>query len=130
MRLLLDTHVWIWKLLEPEKLSAKAARALARSENDLFLSPISVWETLVLARRGRLELAPSADRWVATALQRSGTTMAPLTHAVARKSESLGGYGSRDPADRFLVATALVEGLRLVTADRAMRRYAGLETVW
>lgn len=130
MRLLLDTHVWLWNLLEPERLSASATEVLADPENDLHLSPISIWETLVLARKGRLHLEPTADRWVGDALQRSAARMAPITHAVARKSEDLESFEKLDPADRFLVATALLQDLTLVTADRTMLRHPPLATIW
>lgn len=130
MRLLLDTHAWIWRLLAPERLSARAEEALARADNVLFLSPISTWETLVLARKGRLALEPSPSAWVTEALRRSALTAAPLTHDIALRSEKLNGFGSRDPADRFLVATALEHELTLVTRDPAMREYEAVTTLW
>jgi PIN domain nuclease of toxin-antitoxin system len=130
LKLLLDTHVWLWLALEPERLSRKATAAVEDATNEVFLSPISVWETLVLARRGRIDLEPDPQKWVGAALGRTPATVAELTHAVAMRSETLPGFRSRDPADRFLVATALVGDLALVTADRAMRRYRPLRTLW
>ena len=130
MNLLLDTHTWVWRLLAPERLSDAAERAIAARDNTLHLSPISTWETLVLARKGRLSLAPSPTEWVLDALRRSAPTAAPLTHAIALRSESLQGFGSEDPADRFLVATALEHDMVLVTADRAMRAFAQVSTLW
>jgi PIN domain nuclease of toxin-antitoxin system len=130
VRLLLDTHVWIWRLLSPERLSSNAERAVAGHENTLLLSPISTWETLVLARKGRLSLAPSTSEWVLDALRRSGLTAVPLTHSIALRSEALEGFASADPADRFLVATAVEQRLTLVTADAAMRAYAPVQTLW
>ncbi len=130
MRLLLDTHVWVWRLLEPERLSRRAAAILAEPGHEVHLSSISVWETLVLARRGCLALEPTPAEWVRTALQRSPVIMAPITHQVAIASESLPRLAAPDPADRFLVATAVEQGLVLITADRALRRYRGVETMW
>lgn len=130
LKLLLDTHVWIWSFLAPDRLSGEAEAALAEREGDLFLSPISVWETLVLARKGRLSLSPSPREWVLEALRRSAPTVAPLTHGVALRSEELDGFGSGDPADQFLVATALEHELTLVTADEAMRSFSPVETLW
>jgi PIN domain nuclease of toxin-antitoxin system len=129
LRILLDTHIWIWRLLEPERLSARLADLLADPAHELLLSPISVWETLVLARRGRLELQPDPGAWVRTALRRSATVQAPLDHEVALRSEDLPGFGSQDPADRLLVATALVHSLALATADRTMLEYEPVESV-
>jgi PIN domain nuclease of toxin-antitoxin system len=130
VRLLLDTHAWLWRLLSPELLSQAAEDAIADPENEIFLSPTSTWETLVLARKRRVTLLPSASEWVLDALRRSAPTAAPLTHGIALRSEALAGFGSEDPADRFLVATALEHGLAMVTADEAMRAYEPLVTVW
>lgn len=129
MRILLDTHIWLWRLLEPERVPGNVAQVVDNPEAEIYLSPISVWETLVLARKGRLELKPGPRPWVQAALGSSRPTMVPLTHAIALESESLDNYDSGDPADRFLVATARVEGLSLATADRAMLEYEGVETV-
>jgi PIN domain nuclease of toxin-antitoxin system len=130
VNLLLDTHTWLWRLLDPGQLSPDAERAIADRESELYLSPVSTWETLVLARKGRLTLTPSPSEWVLDALRRSGPTAAPLTHGIALRSEALAGFTSEDPADRFLVATALEHDLTVVTADAAMRAYSPLSTIW
>ncbi len=83
------------------------------------LSPVSAWEAMLLAERGRIRLDPDAATWVAHAAQIAGHVEAPLTFDVASASRSL-DIATEDPADRFLVATALVHGLRLVTSDRVL----------
>jgi PIN domain nuclease of toxin-antitoxin system len=130
VRLLLDTHVWIWRLLAPQRLSAAAEHAVAAHGSTVHLSPVSTWETLVLARKGRLALSPSPAEWVLEALRRSAPVSVPLSHAIALRSERLEGFPSEDPADRFLVATALEHELTLVTADRAMRAFEPVKTLW
>lgn len=130
MRLLLDTHAWLWRLLAPERLSDDAEDALAARGSVAHLSAISVWETLVLARKGRLSLAPSPAEWVLDALRRSAVTALGVSHGIALRSEALSGFGSEDPADRLLVATAMEHELVLVTADHAMRAFAPVETLW
>lgn len=130
MKLLLDTHAWLWRLLDPRRLSARAEQTIADPQSELFLSPISTWETLALARKGRIALAPSPREWVLDALRRSAPTAAPLSHGIALRSEALEGFASEDSADRFLVATALELDLTLVTADGAMRAFESLETLW
>jgi PIN domain nuclease of toxin-antitoxin system len=130
VRLLLDTHVWVWRLLAPERLSDGAERAIADRDNTLHLSPISAWETLVLARKGRLALRPSPTEWVLDALRRSALATVALSHGIALRSEALDGFASADPADRFLVATALEHELVLVSADAAMQGFAAVETLW
>lgn len=119
MRLLLDTHIWIWSLVAPSKLSRRVRAALKRTENGLWLSPISVWETLALAERGRMKLDAEPQAWVAEALSKTPVQEATLNFEVAvRSREILPSH--RDPADRFLVATALVYDLTLVTADELL----------
>ncbi len=130
MKLLLDTHVWLWRMLEPERISTPAEKAIVDSDNELLLSPISTWETLVLARKGRIDLSPTPSEWVLDALRRSAPTAAPLSHGIALRSEALDGFASEDPADRFLVATALELDLRLVTADGAMHEFDPVDTLW
>lgn len=119
MRLLLDTHIWLWSALEPARLSARVRRVLDDSKNDLWLSPISVWEALVLARKKRVILEPSPEQWVRRALAQLPLHDATMNQEIAIRSETI-ALGHDDPADRFLVATALVHDLRLVTADRRL----------
>ncbi|MCX7962825.1 MAG: type II toxin-antitoxin system VapC family toxin [Burkholderiales bacterium] len=119
MKLLLDTHIWLWSLVEPARLGRRARSALASERNELWLSPLSVWELLVLAERRRVRLEGEPRSWIAEALERTPAREAPLTHEIAvRSREILSAHA--DPADRFLVATALVYGLTLVTADVAL----------
>ena len=83
------------------------------------LSPVSVWEAMLLAERGRIRLDPDAATWVAQAVEIAGHVEAPLTFDVASASRSL-DIATEDPADRFLAATALVHGLCLITSDRVL----------
>jgi PIN domain nuclease of toxin-antitoxin system len=115
--LLLDTHVWLWALTEPERLSPAARRALRGSE--LWLSPISTWELLLLVERGRVELEGDVDEWLEDARARAPTREAPVTHEIARASRRI-EVAHDDPADRFLAATAQVLELTLVTADQRL----------
>lgn len=130
LRLLLDTHTWLWGVLAPERVSAEADAALADPAAALFLSPISVWETLMLARKGRIKLTAPPQEFVLAGLRRSALNTLPVTHAIAMRCEALDGFASNDPADRFLVATALEHDCTLVTADRAMHAFEPLPTLW
>jgi len=116
VRLLLDTHIWLWSLLEPGRLTKRVVRALERDDTELWLSPISVWELLILVDKGRVRLGSQPNEWVTAALQRVGCHEAPVTHEVALETLNV-RLSHRDPADRFLVATARVFDLKLVTAD-------------
>lgn len=127
MRLLLDTHIWLWSLLEPARLTPRVAASLEDPANELWLSPISTWEFLVLLDKGRIVLDVDPSIW----LRRVGTLAfreAPLTHEVAVQSRRV-GLPHRDPVDAFLAATAIVYELTLVTADARLlssSRYAVL----
>ena len=116
MRLLLDTHIWLWSALEPARLSKRVKAALEDRHNELWLSPMSVWETLVLARKRCIVLEATPESWVRRALKDLPVREAPMNHEVAIRSEAL-RLGHKDPADRFIVATALVYDLTLVTSD-------------
>lgn len=130
MRYLLDTHVWLWQLLEPQHVSRRADSVLSDLQSELFLSPISVWEVLVLSRKGRIKLHEAPESWIRTALQRTSARMAEITHEIAIRSEGLSRFPTRDPADRFLAATCLENDMVLVTSDRNLRRYRRLRTLW
>jgi PIN domain nuclease of toxin-antitoxin system len=129
--LLLDTHTWFWTATRPEALSDAAADAIADVGNDLALSPVTIWELLVLARKRRLDLGADRHAWVRTHIVEGvPKTVLPLTAAIADRSERLPSYTNPDPADRFLAATALEHDLVLVTADRSLRDYGPLRTLW
>ncbi|CAN5325091.1 type II toxin-antitoxin system VapC family toxin [soil metagenome] len=116
MRLLFDTHVWVWSLVSPDKLSARVVRELTNPANELWLSPISVWETMLLIERGRIAVDEDAGTWVERMVRATPAREATLTHDVAIQSRRI-TLAHPDPADRFLAATALVHDLTLVTAD-------------
>ena len=119
MNLLLDTHIWLWSLLDPQQLSSRARSALTEPSNTLALSPVSVWETLVLAEKGRVRLQPDPWSWIRTALTVRPVHEIPVTFDIAFGSRSI-RLGHDDPADRFIAATAMVHRLTLVTADRSL----------
>lgn len=119
MKLLLDTHIWLWALLEPERLTPAVRAALESPENELWLSPISVWEAVVLAERGRLAVNAAPAEWVQEMVRAIPRREAPVTHDIAVASRQL-SLSHQDPADRFIAATAQVMGLTLVTADERL----------
>lgn len=128
MNLLLDTHVWLWSLLDPDRLSDQACHRLADPGNTLALSPVSVWEALMLADKGRVLLRPDPWSWIRTALTVRPLREIPLTFDIALGSRSI-RLDHDDPADRFIAATAMVHGLTLVTADRPLLRCPDIEVL-
>jgi PIN domain nuclease of toxin-antitoxin system len=125
VKLLLDTHIWLWSVAEPKRLARKVAAALESVKNELWLSPISVWELLVLAKKKRVRLDRPAERWAMDACAAAGLRDAPLTRDVVLESRRV-ALAHEDPADRFLAATAVVYGLTLVTGDQRLLRVEGL----
>lgn len=125
---LLDTHVWLWSLLEPERLRKKTRALLTAPGSTLWLSPVSIWETTVLAEDGKLELDTDPRRWIQDAIAASGLGEAPLNHEVALQSREL-KLKHDDDADRFIAATASVYQFTLVTADERLLRGKGYETI-
>ena len=117
MKLLLDTPIWLWSLLSPERLIRKVSQALEDPANELWVSPFSTWEALVLAQRGRVDLKPDPVRWIDRVFKTVPFLEAPFNHRVAVQSRLL-DFPHQDPVDRFLGATAMVYGLILVTADQ------------
>jgi PIN domain nuclease of toxin-antitoxin system len=114
LKLLLDTHIWLWSLQQPNRLGKRVLQELKNPENEFWLSPINTWEALTLQAKGRIELPADIGAWVAeaTAFFRE----APLTHEIALAARKL-PLSHNDPADRFLAATAQILHLTLVTAD-------------
>ena len=128
MNLLLDTHIWVWNHLEPWKISSEVNRMLAASENELWLSPVSVWELIVLLEKKRLELDRDLHEWVERSKRELMLREAPLSWEVADELRFT-ILKQRDPADRFLVATAKVYDLTLVTADEHLVNVPGLNVL-
>lgn len=116
MKLLLDTHIWIWSKLEPGRLGPRPAAELSNSDNELWLSPVSVWEALTLMQKGRIRVK-NPFAWV----ERAAELMleAPLTREIVSVGLAL-PLPQADPADRFLAATAKVLELTLLTADQRL----------
>jgi PIN domain nuclease of toxin-antitoxin system len=128
VRVLLDTHVWLWSRLAPGKLSGPAKRVLLNPDSELWLSPISVWETLLLIEKGRVVVDSPPGAWVSAALRTVPLLDCPLNHEVALASRSI-QLEHDDPADRFLVATALVFDLTLLTADTRLLACSAISTL-
>jgi len=126
MNLLLDTHIWIWLTLAPDRLTRKVARSLDDTSNELCLSPISVWELLTLCRKGRLFLNEDPVLWAKHSFERLALEEAPLTTEVAMETASLSQVHS-DPADCLIAASAKVFDLTLVTADQKLIAEPGIK---
>ena len=128
MRLLLDTHVWIWALESPEKLSQRVRRELQRSRNEVFLSPVSIWEARQVERKGRLRAKLGFAKWLDEALARVPLKEAPFTFAVAVEACRI-DLPQPDFGDIFLAATARLLDLTLITSDMQLLTCPWLKTL-
>lgn len=128
MKLLLDTHIWLWSALEPQRLTRRTDKALADPANELWLSPVSVGELIALLRKGRITLPKDVAGWVAKTMKDLQLTEAPLTVEVALAIASI-SFPHGDPADHFLAATAKVFDLTLVTADEHLIHLPGIHVL-
>jgi PIN domain nuclease of toxin-antitoxin system len=125
VKLLLDTHIWVWSLLEPARITPRIAKALDNPANEKWLSPISIWECTVLVEKGRVKLNMDVEEWIAQALTEFPPREAPLTTEVVLAMSKI-HLPHRDPADTFLAATAKVFQLTLVTVDTRLRTAKGI----
>ena len=125
MNLLLDTHIWIWSKLDPRRLGARTKSELSSDTNELWLSPVSVWEALVLMKKGRVQV-DNPSLWIEQAAEL--LREAPLTHEIVRTGLEL-PLRHRDPVDCFLAGTAKTLNLTLVTADRKLLELREIATL-
>jgi PIN domain nuclease of toxin-antitoxin system len=125
LNLLLDTHIWIWSQLDPARIGKRVAKELSSEANKLWLSPVSVWEALILMNKGRVQV-DDPPTWVERAADQMQE--APLTSEIVRTSFAL-SLANADPADRFLAATAKVLKLTLITADTRLLGLGEISTL-
>lgn len=122
MRLLLDTQVWLWLQVTPEKLVPEVLDRLTDRRSELLLSAASTWEIAINHSLGKLPLPEHPRDYVPSRMRADGVADLPITQAHAMRVVDLPPH-HRDPFDRLLVAQAQVERLTLVTADALLSQY-------
>jgi len=128
MKLLLDTHIWVWAILSPAKLGRRVRRHLDKANNELYLSPVSIWEAHHIERRGRLRIKQAFSQWVEEALRQMPLQEAPFTFPVATTASRI-ALPQSDLGDILLAATASFFDLTLVTADLQLLGCSWLKTL-
>lgn len=128
--IVLDTHALLWWALDPTLLSRTAKQVCAEMEAEGGIaSAISIWELGIKVKRGKLDLGTTIDDFARRVQDTGVVEILPVDVTTWLKSLSL-PWAHRDPADRVIVATALLNGRRLLTKDRLLRSFKGVETVW
>jgi PIN domain nuclease of toxin-antitoxin system len=128
MRLLIDTHCWLWWFGDPDRLNDDAKRLIANKANTVYLSSASSWEIAIKAALGKLQIPEPPGKYVPSRLSSQGMSSLPIEHRHALHVFSL-PHHHRDPFDRMLVAQAQVESLPILTADQLLSAY-DVKLIW
>lgn len=130
--ILLDTHVLVWLVAEPERLSRRAASAIrrARMGDGLAIANITLWELAFLFTKRVLRSYGTLESTLTDLVQQSGVSVRPITIEIAALAAQFTDDYPKDPADRLIGATARAEGLTLVTRDENIRASELVRTIW
>jgi len=128
--ILLDTHVLVWMASDPKRLSPKARDAIrnARQHTGVAIATITLWELAWLAHSGRIQVLSSIETFVRDTVAR--VILKPMTPEITAVAARLPTGYPKDPADRVIGSTAIVEGIPLITADQQIRRSKAVEIIW
>lgn len=129
MKLLLDTHVWVWSQESPERLGPKTTSLVQSPSNIILVSTISTLELAQLLYKSRISMRGDILTWVRRALDNLGAETVEITHQIAILAYGLSGKLHPDPADRILIASASVHDAHLLTADERILEYPHVKTI-
>jgi len=129
---LLDTHVWVWFVSNPDNLSdhARSSIETAMEKKAIYISSISTWEVALLVSRNRLKLTMNVHDWIQRSEALPFMKFIPVNNSIAIQSVYLPPPLHNDPADRIIIATALSLGIPVVTKDEKIINYRPIETIW
>ncbi len=131
--IVLDTHALVWWVSGSKELSAAAARAIekeVREEGEILVSAITAWEIAMLVERGRLVISRELGEWIDLVKAIENVRFVAVDDAIAVQAVLLPGNLHKDPADRFIVATARKYGATLITKDEKLSAYEFVNTAW
>jgi PIN domain nuclease of toxin-antitoxin system len=128
VNLLLDTHIWLWSAQEPHKLNSEVHRVIADRRNARYLSPVSIWEVIVLLEKKRIAINQDFGQWFEQTKVEFDLQEAPFDWKVVHELRFT-MLEHRDPADRLLAATAMAHDMVLVTSDQRLLRVPNLKTL-
>jgi PIN domain nuclease of toxin-antitoxin system len=128
MKVLVDTHTFLWAFLHDHRLTSKAKQILTSDEHELVFSLVSLWEIAIKIKTGKLNTIGSSVAYIRDEMDAYGMSLLPIRYEHILQLESLPHHHS-DPFDRLLTAQALTESLPILTGDRAFANY-GIKLVW
>ena len=130
--IVVDTHIIIWNALRPEMLSGKAEKAISAANNSdgIIFCEISLWEIAMLMHKGRLSIDIEYIQFIQLILESNKYLFRGITPEIAWLSTDLFSDNNKDPADRIIAATSIIENAKLVTADKEIRQSEKVATIW
>ena len=130
--IVVDTHIIIWNAIKPEMLSQKAENAIseANDRDGIIFCEISLWEIAMLMHRGRFSMDTGYREFVKLVLESNKYVLYGITPEIAELSTKLFSADNKDPADRIIAATSIIQKTRLVTADKKLRGSKTVATIW
>lgn len=130
--IVLDTHTLVFWVSNPEKLSQKALKIIEqeKKKGGILISTISIWEIYMLIKKGRLKLSMDVDTWVKQLESAPFIRFIPVDNEIAGRSVNLPGFSAKDPADRMIVTTAIINGASLITSDKRILGYRKVNCIW
>ncbi len=130
--IVVDTHIILWNALKPEMLSRKAKRAISAANNSdgIIFCDISLWEIAMLMHKGRLSIDVEYLEFIKLVSESNNYVYRGITPEIARLSAKLFSDNNKDPADRIIAATSIIENAKLVTADKKLRQSRKVATIW
>ena len=130
--IVLDTHVWVWFVSNPELLSKAAKKAIdvSMEQKTIYISSISAWEVALLVAKKRLKLSTDVIDWIGKSERLPFFQFMPVDNSVAVKSVNLPQPLHKDPADRIIIATAITIAAPVVTKDEKLLDYPHVEPIW
>jgi PIN domain nuclease of toxin-antitoxin system len=128
MKVLVDTHTFLWDLLEDHRSSRRAKEILGSSTDELVFSLVSLWEIAIKIKTGKLKAIGSSVAYIRDEMNAYGMELLPIRYDHIRQLESLPHHHG-DPFDRLLIAQAISESLPILTADRHFKAY-DVKVIW
>jgi PIN domain nuclease of toxin-antitoxin system len=129
VKILVDSHIYVWAKLNDPRLSTRAKSILRSDDHELFFSLASLWELSIKIRSGKLRTLTSSIAFVHDSLTQDGIHILPVRYDDLLAMEQLDNH-HKDPFDRILIAQSMANGLKLLTEDASIQRYASVQTIW